>query len=118
MEIDADKLIANAIREGLSKAVQERICGYQSPLNPTVDAVLNAKRDEFTALLRESLEDCLGDKSFRKTIADAVRTKLARTLIDRFGGELEKRVNELKSDPSTRARITCAIEDIVKSTTT
>jgi len=32
-----------------------------------------------------------------------------------LGGELEKQVNVLKSDPATRARITLAIEEIVKS---
>lgn len=39
---------------------------------------------------------------------------LAKTLVQRFGGEIEKQVNVFKSDPTTRARITLAIEDIVK----
>jgi hypothetical protein len=38
-------------------------------------------------------------------------------LVQRFGGELEKQVNALKSDPTTRARITIAIEEIVKQKT-
>jgi hypothetical protein len=42
---------------------------------------------------------------------------LAKVLIQRFGGEMEKQVNVLKSDPTTRARITLAIEEIVKQKT-
>lgn len=45
----------------------------------------------------------------------AVRTTLAKTLVQKFGRELEKQVNALKSDPTTRARITIVIEEIVAS---
>lgn len=118
MEIDADKLIANALRDGVTKAVQERICGYNSPLNGSIDRAIESQRSAIESLLTESLESCLGDHEFRAIIADATRQKLAKVLVARFGGELEKRVNELKSDPSTRARITVAIDNIVKQSAT
>jgi hypothetical protein len=51
---------------------------------------------------------------FREQIATQIRHKLASVLVARFGGELEKQVNVLKSDPTTRARITLAIEEIIK----
>jgi hypothetical protein len=66
-------------------------------------------------LLVEGIKSALSDESFRDQIKAALRTKLAKVLIERFGGELEKQVNTLKSDPATRARITLAIEEIIKT---
>jgi hypothetical protein len=55
----------------------------------------------------------LGDEQFRANIAEQARHLLAKQLIQMFSGELEKAVNQLKSDPATRARIVLAIEQIV-----
>lgn len=115
MNIDADKLLNDAIRHGLHEAVKDKLTGYSSPLDKLIAEVIAARSGEFRQLLDDSIKSCMTDVEFRESIASAVRTSLARTLIQRFGGEMEKQVNVLKSDPSTRARITLAIEEIVKS---
>jgi hypothetical protein len=65
-------------------------------------------------MLEQAVASCVGDPEFVESIRVAVRQSLAKTLVQRFGGELEKQVNALKSDPITRARITLALEEIVK----
>lgn len=117
MEIDAEKLMDNAIRDAFREGVKSKLTGYNSALDKVVESAIQRHTPLLDSLLSEGLQSCLNDVEFRQSIASAVRHKLASTLIQRFGGELEKQVNVLKSDPTTRARITLAIEDIVKSQT-
>lgn len=112
-ELEAD--LIQALRSGLAKAVQEKLTGYNSPLDKLLAGIIEQQGGELRTLLTTSITSALGDNQFRESIATAIRGKLAKILIERFGGELEKQVNVLKSDPATRARITLAIEEVVRS---
>lgn len=115
MQIDAEQLLENAIRDGIRESVKSKLTsGYNSPLDKLIADCINSQSAKFRSMLEESIASCVNDKVFREEIAQAVRHSLAKTLISRFGGEMEKQVNVLKSDPTTRARITLAIEEIVK----
>lgn len=115
MELDTDKLIENALRDGIREGIKDRLKrDYQNPLDALIVSSIKAREADVQSLLSEALASCLNDKQFRDDIATSVRAVLAKTLVQRFGGEMEKQVNVLKSDPATRARITVAIEDIVK----
>ena len=119
VELDADKLLERAITDGLREGVKQRLgSSYSNPLDGLVKNALEKHSGAFTKLLEESIGSCITDSQFRSDISSAVRSNLAKTLVQRFGGEIEKQVNVLKSDPTTRARITLAIEEIVKSTKT
>lgn len=114
IEIDADQMLLNAIRDGMRAAVTDKLKGYNSPLDKLIEASIAKHATAFRELLESSIASTLTDDVFRNDIATAVRSNLAKTLVQRFGGEIEKQVNVLKSDPATRARITLAIEEIVK----
>ena len=115
MEIDTDKLIENALRDGLREGVKAKLSSsYNNPVDKMIEQAITARNDEFRKLLDDALGSCLKEKQFRDDVKAGVRHTLAKTLIARFGGELEKQVNVLKSDPATRARITLAIDQIVK----
>jgi hypothetical protein len=115
MDIDSDKLLENAIRDGIREGVKSRFTGYSSPIDKLIQSAIDTHASKFRGLLEDSIASCVGDESFRAEIAAAVRKSIAKTLVQRFGGEVEKQVNVLKSDPTTRARIVLAIEEIVKS---
>lgn len=66
-------------------------------------------------ILEDAIAKSLNDTAFTDSIKQAVRQSLAKTLVQKFGGELEKQVNALKSDPLTRARIVLALDEIVKT---
>ena len=117
MELNADKLLEDAIRDGIRAGVVDKLKGYNSPLEKLMTSVFEQKQADFRRLLEDAISSCLNDEAFRESIKVATRHNLAKTLIQRFGGEIEKQVNVLKSDPTTRARIVLAIEDIVKSKT-
>ena len=110
--------LKNAVRDGLRKAVADKLAGYNSPLDKMLAEVVNEKGGAIRGLLVDAISSSLDNAEWRNNIAMAVRGKLAQVLIQRFGGELEKQVNALKSDPATRARIVLAIENIVSGATT
>ena len=114
MEINADEMLLNALRDGIRTAVTDKLKGYQSPLDDMIKRSIEKHRTAFQGLLDDAIGKCVNNDEFRTHIAQAVNSNLAKTLIQRFGGEVEKQVNALKSDPTTRARITLAIEQIVK----
>lgn len=114
MEINHEQLLENAIRDGLRDGIKAKFTGYNSPIDKLIEAAIKAREPELRSLLDESIAACITDAEFRQNIREATSKTLAKTLVQRFGGELEKQVNVLKGDPTTRARITLAIEEIVK----
>lgn len=114
MELNADKILEDAIKSGIRECIASKLAGYQSPLDKLLSESISKHNATLRALLEDSIASCLKDESWRENIASAVRQTLAKQLVAKFGGELEKQVNLLKSDPTTRARITLAIEEIVK----
>ena len=116
--MDLEKEILNAARSGIIDAIKTKLGGYNSPLDAILTGTVKAHEAELRGLVTEAFTESLGNTTFRADIKQAVRHSLAKCLVQKFGGEIEKQVNELKSDPSTRARITLAIEEIVKSKAT
>jgi O-succinylbenzoate synthase len=113
--MDIEQGILNAVREGLSEAIKAKLQAYNSPVDKLIAAAVGQHESLMRTLINEAFSESLGDTTFRDDIKRAVRHSLAKSLVQKFGGEIEKQVNTLKSDPSTRARITLAIEEIVAS---
>jgi hypothetical protein len=118
VDIDADALIVNAVRDAIREGIKAKFQqSYQNPFDPLLTACLKRHEASLAGLIGEAIGLAVCDPAFRQEVAAAVRASLAKTLVQRFGGELEKQVNQLKSDPATRARITLAIAEIVKEKT-
>ena len=114
MEINADEVLYAAIREGLREGVAAKFKqSYNNPMDKMIDDAVSKHRPALTSLIADSIGSLLGDEQFRNQIQSQVSSLLAKQLVQKFGGELEKQVNALKSDPATRARITLAIDSIV-----
>lgn len=116
-QIDLQAELEQAVRNGIASGVADKLKGYNSPLDKLLSRILEAQSGTIETLLSAAITDAIGHPEFRDDIKKSVRTKLASTLVQRFGGELEKQVNALKSNPTTRARITLALEEIVSQQT-
>ncbi len=118
MAIDQDKMFDDAIRDGIREGIKKRFTdSYNSPLEKVVSESIAKHTPKFRTILEDAIGSCLNDAEFTGDIQQAVRQSLAKMLVQRFGGELEKQVNALKSDPITRARIVMALDEIVKQKT-
>ena len=113
--MDIQQAITNAIQDGIRDGVKSKLTSqYQNPLDPFIQQALGENGNAIRAIISDALKMALNDEGFVEQLRDQLRHKLAAVLVARFGGELERQVNALKSDPTTRARITLAIEEIVK----
>jgi hypothetical protein len=113
-----DELFKDAIRDGIREGIKNKFSNhYNGPLDKLVENAVKEHSEPFRALLNDAIKSSVEDSVFREDIKQSVRTTLAKILVQRFGGEIEKQVNALKSDPTTRARITMAIEEIVQQKT-
>lgn len=114
MEIDGEQLLVNAMRDGIRDGIKSKMTqSYQNPFDDIIKRAIEKHGPALSALIADSIGALLANAEFRASIADQCRSILAKQLVQKFGGELEKQVNVLKSDPATRARITLAIESIV-----
>lgn len=112
--IDVDAAVIGAIQDAIRKGISDRLGSqYSSPLTKAIDDAVAVNQSEIQGLLSKAIKDCLDDDLFCKNVRDAARERLAKVLVQKFGGEIERRVNELKSDPTTRARIVLMLEEIV-----
>lgn len=106
--------IAQHIGEAVKKATDAYLTGYNSPLNPIINAALSRQSAAIASTLDAALDSLTKSDEFKAQLIEALNAKLARTIISKMDGELEKRMNDLRANPATRARITLAIENIVK----
>lgn len=110
---DLDRRVLDAANKAITKAIVEELVGYKNPLSLIVERVITAHDAEIYNLIDGEVVALLTAGDFRDTLKEALNAKLARVFIQRMGGELEKQVNELKSNPTTRAKITLAISRII-----
>jgi len=106
--------ILKITKGAIAESIKSELIGYNKPLSKLSEAVLDKHSVEIFNLLESSVIGLVRSKSFKDSIKEGLEKKLASVLVARIGGELEKRVNELKSNPETRARITLAIAEIIK----
>ncbi len=86
-------------------------------MNLDAEAILkNAISDGVRESIKNKLTSSYSDSPLNKLIAEAI-AQHGPELRAMIGDALEKQINSLKSDPATRARITLAIEDIVRQKT-
>lgn len=106
--------ILKVAKGAIGQAIITELTGYNKPLSRLTNKVIEANEPELFDLINREFSALLKSNDFRSKLTDALNEKLAKVLIARMGGELESRVNELKSDPTTRARITLAIQQIIE----
>ena len=109
-----EKEILAVTKKAITASIVDSLTGYNKPLSNLCAKVISDNSDELYALVNDEFASLLNGEGFKKSLRDALNKKLATTLINRMGGELEKRVNELKQNPETRAKITLAISKIVE----
>ena len=104
-------------KQTIDKALHEALTSYSSPLVSAVKDALFDESEKLKQISQAAVSDLLNSEEFALIMKEEMKRKLARVLISQFGGELEKSVNKLKSDPTTRAKITLAIDSVVNNLT-
>lgn len=110
-----EQQILNAVRDAISKSIITALSGYHSPLTTMVNNAVGKHTATIEQMIDDEFSQLLGGDGFRLELRTALNQKIAKLLVSKTGGELEKRVNELKQNPQTRAKITLAINEIIET---
>ena len=106
--------IVNTAKEAIKESIVQSLTGYQGALTKLCNDVMHNHDEPLRQLVNEEFSELITAEPFREALREALHEKLAKVLIARMGGELEKQVNALKQNPETRAKITLAIDRVVR----
>ena len=87
--------------------------GYDSPLKKIAAEVINENAQTIKQEFSNALQDCFADKEFMSIVRQEFKHKVAKNLVGKLEGEVEKAVAVLRQDPTMRSKMILAIERIV-----
>lgn len=109
-----DEKLLKIIYSTISTSLQKVLTGYNSPLDTVIRKVMEQYAPNIEASVKASIDNLFNTEGFKDNIRKALDDKLAKTLISKIGGEIERQVTELNRDPGTRAKIKLAILECLK----
>ena len=106
--------VKSVIIEGLREKVATRYT-YQA-VDDIVREVMEEEdsRDRLKAFVRECLSFVKGDKAFEKMVKEEFQHKVAKSMVGKLEGTVERAVDAIRQDQTLRAEMIIAIEKIVK----
>ena len=102
------------IFESLAKAIPDALSGYQSPMKEIVNRVVNNHDSKIYELFSRNLEKALEDKGFEEIIFEEFQRKIAKNLVGKLEGEVEKSVDKYRQNPELKAKMIMAIQNMIK----
>lgn len=113
-----EKLMFDAVRDAIREGIKDKLSkSYDNPLFKLVEDCIKRRSQEISSIIDDAIVKCVCGtySNFKEQFMEEAQRIIAKQLIAKFGGEIEKTVNVLKSDPSTRAKITLAVDECVKN---
>lgn len=104
-------LVVDAVK---SKFIKELDTGYSNPMDEFIRETINKHKDLICNTLNNLLIDSLASNEFKQTLQEEFNRKIAKTLISKLSGGVEKSVNEIMMNAETKAKLILAITNIVK----
>ncbi len=108
------------LQHGIVAAIGEATKTYltasykETPLTKIIDSVIQKREPELRALIDDAVVAALsGD--FREQLKEATARKIAKIVLSKSEGEIERQANNLRASPEFRAHLTLAITNAVKS---
>lgn len=99
--------------KAIDKSITDALGSYSSPLMEAVRSALSEHKEKLHDLASESVSELVNSDDFKQTMKLEMKRKLAKVLISQYGGEIEKTVGQLKANPTSRAKITMAIDSVM-----
>lgn len=111
---ELEKKILMECRTAVSQALKTNLTGYNSSFQKIVNEVVDNNRKQLKSIVQESFSKTIQSDEFSESVDNAFKHKLAKILVSKLEGSVEKAVNTLRSDPTIRAKMVLAIENIIK----
>lgn len=118
MEI-SDNQILRIAREAIEQKIVDTFAGgYNSPLQKVINECIDGHSAELRELVNGTLGQMFASKEFKAVVQKEFIHKVAKTIVGKLEGTVEKAVDKLKNEPTLKARMVLAIENIVNESTT
>lgn len=105
--------ILNKIKDSIGEAIARALSSYNSPLVRLTDDVVKSHEGQIKKMMNDSFKGLLDNGEFEKAVKNAYNHKLAKILVSKLEGLTEKSVNELRRDPTLKAKMLLAVESIL-----
>lgn len=112
--MDLEKQIAQQTQTAVQKAIHETLVAYNSPMRKLADRVVEENSDEIHGVMNKAFKSVIRTKAFEDTILEEFERKVAKMLVGQLSGQVEKAVSKIKQDPTLKAKMILAIEDIIE----
>lgn len=108
-----EQRILEVITGAIGTSIQSALTGYNGPLNKLCEEVVTKHRPDLFNIIDGEVCALKDSPEFRLAVKDAMTHKLARVLVSKMEGEIEKQVSELRARPEIRAQIIIAVKNII-----
>lgn len=109
LETQISEAACKAAREAIAKSLDS----YNGPLQKMAGQVVEENREVLLAILRQSFTDTIATDEFRSAVREAFVHKLARFLVAKVEGSVEKAANQMLADPEAKARMVLAVKSVI-----
>ena len=107
------KDIYEVATEAVKSQIRERFSGHSSPLKEICDEVISEHREELKKIFDDALSSTLKNKKFKEAVQDEFQHKVAKNLVGKLEGSVEKAADVLRQNPTMKSRMILAVENII-----
>ena len=109
-----EKEIKEVVIEGLKEKIANRYThqAVEDVIKEVMDE--DESREKLKSFVRECLSFVKGDKAFEKMVKEEFQHKVAKSMVGKLEGTVERAVDAIRQDQTLRAEMILAIEKIVK----
>ncbi len=104
------EIVINSLYEQFNKVIN---ADYSSPILAIAKEVIAENTETIKKEFQSALDLSFNDKEFRNIVREEFKRKVAKTLVGKLEGEVDRAVAAIRNDQTIRARMILAIEKIV-----
>ena len=108
-----NKELLSQCEKAINKSIIDTLSAYNSPLKDAVNDSIKEHQETIKNIAAEAVADLVDSEDFKCIIKEEIKKKLARVFISSIGGSIEKTVNTIKQDPTSKAKMTIAIDAVM-----
>lgn len=112
---ELETAILNSAKDAVNKSIVSALTeGYNSPMKKLCEQVLEEHLSTIKELINAEVVETISSAEFKEALKEALLHKLAKTLVSKMQGELEKKVNDLRQNAELRAKLTLKVSELIK----
>lgn len=113
-ENNLESIVRNQLKASVGEAVIKTLTsGYQSPFAKLVGDVFESERKNTEKIVKEVFNEVISTDEFKKSLKEEFQRKVAKALIGKMSGQVEKAVNELTKDPTFRPKLILSVNNLI-----